>query len=242
MDVAVWRFPYSKQPSILSSPIHTTMAPAIVSVVTPDSPVVTKAVPKTFSDLKTTEYPKSIGAKNTLKAPLKISPDSELLKYKHFDSTVAIGTEFPRGSVEVAELLRAPNSDDLIRDLGVLIAERGVVFFRGQHITADDQRELAQRLGELTEKPETSKLHIHPYTPEDSARGDEVYQITSGEREKFKGSVKLINQLPPRKNFEVEWRASSEWVRVSVLLLVPITNRVSTLISRTSPSQATTRL
>ena len=38
-----------------------------------------------------------------------------------------------------------------------------MVFFRKQdNLTNDLQKQLIQRLGELTGKPETSKLHIHP--------------------------------------------------------------------------------
>lgn len=43
------------------------------------------------------------------------------------------------------------------------VSQRGVVFFRKQdNLTNDLQKQLIQRLGELTGKPETSKLHIHP--------------------------------------------------------------------------------
>ena len=43
------------------------------------------------------------------------------------------------------------------------VSQRGVVFFRKQDdVTNDLQKELVQRLGELSGKPATSKLHIHP--------------------------------------------------------------------------------
>lgn len=43
------------------------------------------------------------------------------------------------------------------------MSQRGVVFFRKQdNITNDLQKELVQRLGELSGKPATSGLHIHP--------------------------------------------------------------------------------
>ena len=46
---------------------------------------------------------------------------------------------------------------------GNLVSERGVVFFRAQDsLTNDIQKQLIQRLGELTGKPKTSGLHIHP--------------------------------------------------------------------------------
>lgn len=43
------------------------------------------------------------------------------------------------------------------------VSQRGVVFFRAQDSLTDDlQKQLVQRLGELTGKPKTSGLHIHP--------------------------------------------------------------------------------
>jgi hypothetical protein len=39
-----------------------------------------------------------------------------------------------------------------------IVSQRGVVFFRNQTIDTDDQKVLGQRLGELTGKPETSKV------------------------------------------------------------------------------------
>lgn len=40
----------------------------------------------------------------------------------------------------------------------MLISQRGVVFFRSQNITVPDQKALARKLGELSGKPETSKV------------------------------------------------------------------------------------
>ena len=49
------------------------------------------------------------------KPPLKLS--GALDQFKSFDVTPVIGKEFPDASL--AEWLRAPNSDDLIRDLAI---------------------------------------------------------------------------------------------------------------------------
>lgn len=47
-----------------------------------------------------------------------------------------------------------------------------MVFFRKQDdVTNEIQKELVQRLGELSGKPPTSKLHIHPV--HNSSRGDD---------------------------------------------------------------------
>ncbi|TKW51710.1 Alpha-ketoglutarate-dependent taurine dioxygenase [Colletotrichum tanaceti] len=118
------------------------------------------------------------------KEPLKKS--GVLDQFEHFDVTPIIGREYP--TVDLKELLRAPNSDDLIRDLAITISQRGVVFFRKQdNIDNDLQKELVQRLGELWGKPSTSKLHIHPVN--NSARGntkdDEISVISSAQAKKL---------------------------------------------------------
>ncbi len=59
------------------------------------------------------------------------------------------------------------------------VSERGVVFFRDQNLTIEEQKLLGTKLGELTGKPESSKLHIHPVTEESSELGDEISVISS---------------------------------------------------------------
>ncbi|KAL2204356.1 TfdA family taurine catabolism dioxygenase TauD [Sarocladium strictum] len=110
--------------------------------------------------------------------PLKLSGALDHIKY--FETTPAIGREFE--NVDLVELLRAENSDELLRDLAITISQRGVVFFRKQdNVTDDLQKELVQRLGELSGKPSTSKLHIHPIV--NAGRGetkdDEISVISS---------------------------------------------------------------
>jgi len=114
-----------------------------------------------------------------LKSGLKIkplSPSGALDKYEKFNVTPVIGTEF-ENELQLTELLNAPNSDDLIRDLAVLVSQRGVVFFRNQELSTAKQRELGIRLGELSGKPKTSGLHKHPLTREGSVLGDDVNVI-----------------------------------------------------------------
>ncbi|KAL0943296.1 alpha-ketoglutarate-dependent sulfonate [Colletotrichum truncatum] len=118
------------------------------------------------------------------KEPLKLS--GALDKFEHFEVTPIIGREYP--NVDLKELLRAPNSDDLLRDLAITISQRGVVFFRKQdNVDNDLQKELVQRLGELSGKPSTSKLHIHPVN--NASRGndkdDEISVISSANAKKL---------------------------------------------------------
>ena len=54
-----------------------------------------------------------------------------------------------------------------------------MVFFRDQDLTIDEQKRLGTKLGELSGKPASSKLHIHPITEESSELGDEISVISS---------------------------------------------------------------
>lgn len=72
------------------------------------------------------------------------------------------------------------------------VSQRGVVFFRSQDGLDDNlQKELVQRLGELSGKPASSKLHIHPVVNagrEHGGKDDEISIISSVQSRKiFKG-------------------------------------------------------
>lgn len=115
--------------------------------------------------------------------PLKLS--GALDNFESFDVTPVIGCEFT--NVDLAEWLRAPNADELLRDLAITVSQRGVVFFRKQdNITDDLQKELVQRLGELSGKPTTSTLHIHPVSnaSRDLGGKDNEISVISSEQAK----------------------------------------------------------
>jgi len=61
----------------------------------------------------------------------------------------------------------------------ISVSQRNVVFFHNQEITIKQQEELATRLGELSGKPATSKLHISPVAPEGSELGDTVHVVST---------------------------------------------------------------
>ncbi|MCJ1377775.1 hypothetical protein MMC17_000871 [Xylographa soralifera] len=84
-------------------------------------------------------------------------------QFESFHTTPCLGIEFPKA--DLAERLRAPNSDEMIRDLAVTIAQRGVVFFRSQtSLTPELHKEVITRLGRLSEKPKENGLYKHqPY-------------------------------------------------------------------------------
>ncbi|CAG7981168.1 unnamed protein product [Penicillium nalgiovense] len=90
--------------------------------------------------------------------PLQLS--GALDKYESFEVTPLLGTEFSNASLR--SWFESPDSDIMMRELAITISQRGVVFFRKQDDLTDDlQKRIVQRLGELTGKPKSSKLHIH---------------------------------------------------------------------------------
>jgi alpha-ketoglutarate-dependent taurine dioxygenase len=120
-------------------------------------------------------------AKSTTHQTQWLKPTGVLEQYDSFDVTPIIGREFPNASLK--EWLEAPNSDELLKDLAVTISQRGVVFFRKQDgLDNDLQKQLVQRLGKLSGKPSTSKLHIHPVANSGrrlGGRDDEISVIDS---------------------------------------------------------------
>ena len=98
-----------------------------------DSPIHTKVLPtngdsraQTASFGKSQERPAAVSngeAKESLEPTHHASPspplqlEGVLNEFKSFDVTPVIGREFPEA--KLAEWLRAPNSDELIRDLAI---------------------------------------------------------------------------------------------------------------------------
>lgn len=97
--------------------------------------------------------------------------------FSSFEVTPVIGREY--ADLQLSALLAADNSDALIRELAVIVSERGVAFFRKQDIDIGQQKELGRRLGRLSGNPKESGLHLHPVTEESSELGDEVSVIDS---------------------------------------------------------------
>ena len=93
------------------------------------------------------------------------------------------------------------------------VSQRGVVFFRAQdNLTDDLQKELAQRLGQLSGKPETSKLHIHPIANagrEHGGKDDEISVISSAQAKKIyiNSKSKLFAQGEKKQNGKIGWHS-----------------------------------
>ncbi|KAL7416229.1 taurine catabolism dioxygenase [Mrakia frigida] len=107
----------------------------------------------------------------TFPAPLQST--LSLSKLSQFDLTPSIGTEFSK-ETQISALLSNPVA---IRDLSILIAQRGVVFFRDQDLTTEQQKIFIDKLGRESGRPAESSFHIHPLTPTSSELGDEVLKI-----------------------------------------------------------------
>ncbi|TVY42614.1 putative alpha-ketoglutarate-dependent sulfonate dioxygenase [Lachnellula occidentalis] len=165
-----------------------------VSTPIPSSPSKARTIP---------EIKKSLGGlTQSASHPTPLVYSGTLDHYESFDLTSVIGREFP--NLQITDIL---SDDAKIRDLAILVSQRGVVFFRNQDINIEDQKVLGQKLGELTGKPATSKLHKHALS--NSKRGiavdengkldDEVSVISSDQQRKlyhnrFSGSKKLASE------------------------------------------------
>jgi hypothetical protein len=149
------------------------------------------APPVADVDLEIRGGPPSAKASGSrLNRPLKYS--GSLDEYESFNVTSVIGREFL--TLQLSDIL---GDDTKIRDLAIIglqyiftlpawrhvhmkltrrlikVSQRGVVFFRNQDIDIEAQKVLGQKLGELTGKPETSKVCLN-------AKKREAARVTDG--------------------------------------------------------------
>jgi len=79
--------------------------------------------------------------------------------FKFTDLTPAIGWQY--SDVSLSDILAHQDTDDFLRDLAITVSWRGVMF-HNQDTDIPKQKTVAQKLGQLSGKPKTSTLHIHP--------------------------------------------------------------------------------
>lgn len=68
---------------------------------------------------------------DSIREPLK--PSGKLEEFEYFDVTPTIGREFPKASL--AEWLKAPNSDELIRDLAITGTQLQIIIVDSRMLT-----------------------------------------------------------------------------------------------------------
>ncbi|KAK5050862.1 hypothetical protein LTR84_003421 [Exophiala bonariae] len=142
--------------------------------------------------------------------PKPLKQSGSLDKFDSEDVTPVIGREFPTANI-VDDLLNAADADTLLRDLAITISERGVVFFRAQdNLTNTLQKQFIQRLGELTGKPSTSTLHIHPVLNGSGEFGDDpqISNISSVGRKK----LFAINEQKDKRRYDAaQWHSDIQF-------------------------------
>ncbi|KAL1645595.1 hypothetical protein SLS61_008278 [Didymella pomorum] len=135
-------------------------------------------------------------------------------KFEFEESTPIIGREYSTINI-VDDLLNAENADDLIRDLAITISERGVVFLRAQHNLTDAlQKKLVHRLGQLTNKPSDSTLHIHPIlnnTSEFGVADAEISTISSLQRKKTFKTGEKQRDTGSRRYDAAQWHSDIQF-------------------------------
>jgi alpha-ketoglutarate-dependent taurine dioxygenase len=141
--------------------------------------------------------------------------ESSLSHFDSFDETPHVGTTFPSKRTQLSEILSAPNSDELLKDLATLVSHRGVVFFKDQDLDINKQKELGTRLGELSGKPATSKLHVHPISEDTPELTADVSVISSAgcAPSHFTCAVvdALVHRGIARAGYSRSARASNGW-------------------------------
>ncbi|KAK4687226.1 hypothetical protein P7C73_g2890, partial [Tremellales sp. Uapishka_1] len=147
--------------------------------------------------------------RNRFASPLKY--EGLLESYPHFEVTPSIGREFD-SSLQLTELLNAPNAEELVRDLSVLISRRGVCFFRDQDIQPKEMLRFAQLMGEVTGKPKESKLVIHPVSDNTSELGDQITVISAARQAKGGGIRRVHDDVS--RFASVAWHSDVSFEKV----------------------------
>ncbi|KIH86424.1 alpha-ketoglutarate-dependent sulfonate dioxygenase [Sporothrix brasiliensis 5110] len=143
--------------------------------------------------------------------PLELTGALEQFQYE--ESTPVIGREFPSVNI-VDDILNAKNADDLLKDLAITISQRGVVFFRKQdNLTNDLQKVLVQRLGEISQKPKESTLHIHPLLNSTSEFGVSDNEISTISSKAFKSYAEAQRDRDDRHGGAATWHSDIQFER-----------------------------
>ncbi|KAK7718023.1 hypothetical protein SLS57_006170 [Botryosphaeria dothidea] len=134
--------------------------------------------------------------------PLKPSGTFDNVKTK--DLTPLLGSEIL--DVNLKDWLTAPDSDTKLRDLAIYISQRGVVAIRAQtDLDPELQKQLAQRIGELSGKPKECGLWRHPMS---LARGDDP-ECTKLDAQVQRKTHFKVEDAMPRQSAADEWHVDA---------------------------------
>ncbi|KAK8113155.1 alpha-ketoglutarate-dependent sulfonate dioxygenase [Apiospora sp. TS-2023a] len=151
-------------------------------------------------------------AESATKYPKPLQLSGALDNFAYEETTPVIGRQYLNVNI-VDDLLSATNADELLRDLAITISRRGVVFFRAQtNLTDELQKNFVQRLGQLTGKPSTSTLHIHPVlnnTSEFGVQDAEISTISSQAR----NSIFKFTKTKGRRYDSALWHSDIQFER-----------------------------
>ena len=92
--------------------------------------------------------------------PMKYGGSLDHLEY--VEVTPIIGREYTKAKIK--DILNADNAEEQLRDLAVIISERGVVFFREnqEDLEVDELKKFTDLVGKLSGRPKENGLHVHP--------------------------------------------------------------------------------
>jgi len=145
--------------------------------------------------------------------PLKYEGSLDHLEY--VEVTPIIGREYTKAKIK--DILEANNAEEQLRDLAVIISERGVVFFRADQkdLTVDELKRFTDLVAKLSGRPKENGLHVHPIyrdpnnIPMGNGQTDQnIYVINS---EAQKGLYKTMGgkNFSEPKNLEREWHSDA---------------------------------
>jgi len=164
--------------------------------------------------------------KQLMREPLKYS--GSLDEYEYFEVSPIIGREYTN-----LQLSDIQHDEQKLKDLAIIISERGVVFLRDQTIEMEAQLQLTDALGRLAGRPEDHSLHVHPlYRSKDNIGYDDeghthqnVYVINSEAQKKMYKSMSKVASTEP-KDLGREWHSDCTFEECpadySVLKLVKV--------------------
>ena len=158
-------------------------------------------------------------SKPSAPTPLRQSGSLDVFEQKIVNP--AIGLEFP--NIDLVEVMDAPNSDEMLRDLGILsmlalcfpyspttrvcaemglVAERGVVMFRNQtRLNSSKHRDFIDRVSFLTGRPKENGIMKHALH---QLYGDDA-EVASLTPERLMMRYGMGGTTGKRQNHSLEW-------------------------------------